>query len=128
MGGRKQTAAEVAATAEALPLTAARLERALVDVLGGSEAGWSFWLAGLAKIEQAVRDSREGRDRFCSWPPQELRRLVTDLGDALELAMAAVEVQLVANGEPDEQGAGRRGMVDALLARARQLAEDRARL
>jgi hypothetical protein len=111
-----------------LPITPARVARALVDVLGGYEAGWGLWLAALGQLEQALAEARTGRDRFCSWPPQELRRLTVALADAMELATTAVEIQLAVNEEPEDTAPADRlaTIADVLHERAADLARRRA--
>ncbi len=115
---------------DTLPVTPARIARALVGVLGGYEAGWGLWLAALGQLEQALLSARENRDRFCSWPPQELRRLHTALEDALRLATTAVEIQLAVNEEPEGAPPSTRleTIADVLQERAVDLARRRAAL
>lgn len=115
---------------EPVPITPARVARALTDVLGGYEAGWGMWLSALGQLEQALVDAREGRDRFCSWPPNELRRLVRVLEDAMELAATAVEIQLAVMEEPERTRPVERmkTIADVLHARAADLARRRAAL
>jgi len=113
------------------PITPRRISRALVDVLGGYEAGWGLWVSALGKLEQALVDARaNGRDRFCSWPPQELRRLLADVEDALQLASTAVEIQLAVNEEPEDASSARRQatIADVLHERAAELARRRSEL
>lgn len=111
-----------------MPITPARVARALTDVLGGYEAGWGLWLSALGQIEQSLVDARDGRDRFCSWPPQELRRLLTQLEDALQLATTAVEIQLAVMEEPERTlpAARLETIADVLHERATELARRRA--
>jgi hypothetical protein len=102
------------------------LERALADLVGGYEGGWSFWRAALAQLDLAVERSRDGRDPFTSYPQGAFRRLLIDVDDALRMAATAVEVQAILNGEPDDKDAERRRDVAELLAaRARRLAAER---
>lgn len=111
-----------------VPITPARVSRALVTVLGGPEAGWGLWLSALGTLEQALLDARGGRDRFCSWPPGELRRLTTALQDALDIAATASEVQLAVNEEPPGKPPAQleRTIADVLRARAVDEARRRA--
>lgn len=112
-----------------VPITPARVARALVDGLGGYEAGWGLWVSALGKLEQALVDARDnGRNRFCAFPPGELRRLLTDVEDALELASTAVEIQLAVNEEPETTSPKRRTATIAavLHERAAELARRRA--
>ncbi len=82
----------------------------------------------MGQLEQATAEARDGRDRFCSWPPQELRRLTTALAGAMELATTAVEIQLAVNEDPDERADERRQTIAAVLERrAHDLAVERAR-
>lgn len=115
---------------EPVPITPERVARALTDVLGGYEAGWGLWLSALGQLEQALVDARDGRDRFCSWPPNELRRLVRQLEDAMQLATTAVEIQLAVMEEPERTlpAARLETIADALHARAVALAARRAAL
>lgn len=115
---------------EPVPITPERVARALTDVLGGYEAGWGLWLSALGQLEQALADAREARDRFCSWPPQELRRLVGQLEDAMQLATTAVEIQLAVMQEPERTlpTARLETIADVLRERAAGLAHRRAAL
>jgi hypothetical protein len=104
----------------------AGLERALADVLGGFDGGWSFWRAALAELGEAIARSSDGRERFTSYPQGEFRRLLRDVDDALRMAATAVELQALLNGEPDDKGAERRRDIAELLhARARAIAAER---
>jgi hypothetical protein len=94
-------------------------DRALADVLGGYDGGRAFWLAALAALEQACVRSRDRTEAFSSYPPSELRRFLADVDDALGLAVIAVGVQEILNGDDDprETAASRRAEIDALLLR-----------
>jgi len=115
---------------DSLPITPARVARALVDVLGGYEAGCGLWLSSLGKLEATITECRDGRDRFCSWPKGELRRLTTHLQDALDLAATAAELQLAVNEDPADVAPADLSatIADVLQDRALDLARRRAAL
>jgi hypothetical protein len=98
------------------------LERAIVDVVGGPDAGHAFWLAALAKIDHAVARSRDREDAFCTWPAGEWGRLTRDLEEALELAATGVDVQMLVLGEPADKGQRRESIAEMLRARAAAVA------
>jgi hypothetical protein len=113
---------------EPVPITPARVSRALVDHIGGYDAGWGLWLSACGKLEQTLLDARQGRDRFHSWPVGELRRLVGQVYEAIQLAATAADLQLAVNEDPPhaEPGESVALIADLLHERAAELARERA--
>jgi hypothetical protein len=91
------------------------LDLGLADAFGGVDAGWGFWLAGLALLTQAVDRSREREQGFTSYPPAEWRRFTYDVEQALGLLAAGVDVQNAINAEPDGKTGRRRDTIAELL-------------
>lgn len=104
-----------------------RLGRAVADVFGGYDGGLVFWSAALVALERAIADARAGEERFRSYPAGEFRRLLGRVDDALRMAAAAVDVQaIIDEGELDGRERDRdRDVAELLLARARELADER---
>jgi hypothetical protein len=114
--------------AEPVPITPPRVARALVDHIGGYEAGWGLWLSACGKIEQALLDARDSRDPFCSFPTGRLERLTFQLHEAIMLAATAAEIQLAVGEDPPSRKPAEcvETIAELLHDRAAELARRRA--
>jgi len=103
-----------------------RVERALVDLVGGPEGGVTLWEIACGKLERIAREAREdGEYRFRSYPPGRLERLKVDVADAMNVAEIAAEVQAVIDADPLEPGERAADVAGLLLRRARELGASR---
>lgn len=103
----------------------ARLERALADLLGSYDGGYTFWRAACVALDEALDEARD-HDHFRAHPPGAFRDLLRRVDDALRMAATAVEVQMLLDDEPDDKDAERRRDIAELLhARAAALATER---
>jgi uncharacterized MAPEG superfamily protein len=99
-----------------------RLDRALVDLVGGPAGGAVLFELACARLARAAREASEDERRFRSHPAGALRRLRVDVADALEAAGLAVELQAVVDGDAGDRAADLAGL---LLDRAAALADAR---
>lgn len=114
-----------------VPLTPERLSSALVDNLGGYDAGWAMFRAGLAALELAIERARERELAFKSHPTGVYHRLLEDVADGLRLGAAAAEVEELRHedGQAERNGPIRRASLERVLReRAVDSAAERRRL
>lgn len=102
------------------------LERALADLVGGVDGGFSLWSIACGKLEQVAAGARD-EYRFRSYPSGALNRLLVDLEDVLRVATLAVELQTTLDGETDPTSPEQRqaDIAGLLLDRAREMVRER---
>lgn len=107
VSARAQRSAPVASPA---PLTAERVADALIDNLGGFDAGWAMFRAAMGLVRVGVERAEESEFAFTAHPQGVWRKLMYALEDGLRLAAAACEIEelRLETAEPDRTGPARR--------------------
>lgn len=102
-----------------------RVERALIDLVGGPGGGLTLWEIACGKLERVARDARDDEYRFRSYPAGSLDRLRSAIDDVVQVAALAAELQTLIDDDPLTERDRASDVADLLLRRARALGQDR---